>query len=167
MKLGIILACGAITATALVSSPANAQSVEGIEITEYGIYTADVIQAQRDANGVLQSNVTNVRHAATTTTVPAQIGVQFGFRYRISGEPAGQPITIKKVTIYPEGGLKPPNSPMPLQTDETELARKIGEPAFTAYIFDDPWELVPGTWTIQLWMGERKLAEKAFTVVAP
>jgi hypothetical protein len=27
--------------------------------------------------------------------------------------------------------------------------------------------VVPGTWTMQLWVGDRKLAEKAFVVVAP
>jgi hypothetical protein len=165
-KLSIILA-GAIATAFVALPPANAQSVKAVEITEYGIYTADEIKVQRDANGVLHSISTNIRRAATTTTVPAEIGVHFGFRYHISGQPAGQQIVLKKMVIYPEGGIKSPKSPTPLLKNEYELARKIGETSYTDYAFDDPWELVPGTWTMQLWDGDRKLAEKVFVVVAP
>jgi hypothetical protein len=165
-KFSIILA-GAMATAFVALPPANAQSVKGVEITEYGLYTVDETKGQRDANGVLHSSSTNVRHAATTTTVPAQIGVHFGFRYHISGQPAGEQIVLKKVVIYPEGGIKSPKSPSPLLKNEYELTRKIGETAYTDYAFDDPWELVPGTWTMQLWDGDRKLAEKIFVVTAP
>jgi hypothetical protein len=167
MKLWLILAYAVTMATGFVLSPANAQTVTSIEITEYGLYTADEFNGQRNANGIMQSDVKNIRHAATTTTVPAQVGVHFGFRYHISGQPAGVPFVLKKVTIYPDGGIKSPQSPTPLLKNEYEMARKIGQTSYTDYAFDDPWEVVPGTWTMQLWVGDRKLAEKAFVVVAP
>jgi Domain of unknown function (DUF3859) len=167
MRFWFILACGMTMATPLVLPlPVNAQSAKSVEITEYGIYTTDRTNSHRDANGILQSDATNVRHAATTSTVSAEIGTHFGFRYHISGEPAGAPITLRKVVIYPDGGLKPPNSPTPLRKVERELARKLGATSYADYAFDDPWELVPGTWTFQLWEGDRKLAEKSFIVEA-
>jgi hypothetical protein len=144
---------------------AHGQDVTSIEVTEYGLYTADQDKGQRNSAGVLRSEVSNIRHAATTTTVPAELGVHFGFRYKIVGSPTGKPIELRKVTIYPPAGLKSPKAPTPLQNSSYTLSRKIGETSFTDYAFDDPWELVPGPWTIQLWLGDRKLAEKKFTVV--
>jgi hypothetical protein len=66
-------------AAALLSGPALAEvKVTAAEIVEYGTYTAEIQTAKRDAKGVLQSNLGNIRHVATTTTVPAQHGVRFG-----------------------------------------------------------------------------------------
>jgi hypothetical protein len=113
-----------------------------------------------------QNVVSNIRHAVTTTTVPAQIGVHFGFRYRVNGNPPGEKVEIKKVTIFPPAGLKSPKSAQPLQRNEYTFVRSIGETRYTDYSFDSAWELVPGVWTMQLWYGDRKLAEKSFTVVA-
>ncbi len=167
MKLARVLACLAITVTALaLPGLANAQRVERLQITEYGIYTADTSNARRDAAGVVQNSVTNIRHATTTTMVPAENGVRFGFRYRVIGTPAGQAVTLKKIVIFPVGGLKSPHSSTPLLTNERTIAPMIGETSYTGYSLTDPWEFVPGTWTIQLWEGNRKLAEQRFTVVA-
>jgi hypothetical protein len=33
------------------------------------------------------------------------------------------------------------------------------------YQFGHDWEIVPGTWTIELWDGDRKLASQSFQVV--
>lgn len=148
-----------------VISAAKAQQVTSIEITEYGIYTADVTGSQQSTSGISRNTVGNIRHAITTTAVPAQIGVHFGFRYRVNGNPPGGKVEIKKVTIFPPAGLKSPKSPQPVQKTEYTLARSIASTSYTDYSFDDDWELVPGTWTIQLWHGDRKLAEKVFTVV--
>jgi hypothetical protein len=62
--------------------------------------------------------------------------------------------------------VKSPQSPTPLQSNERLIDVKIGDINDTGYIFDDPWELVPGLWKFQLWFGDRMLAEKEFTVVA-
>ena len=148
-----------------VISVANAQQISSVEIIEYGIYTADITTTQQDSSALGAHNtVSNIRHAATTTTIPAQIGVHFGFRYRVNGSPQGEKVELKRVTIFPPAGLKSPKSPQTLQKNENTIVRSIGATSYTDYSFDDDWELVSGTWTIQLWHGERKLAEKAFTV---
>jgi hypothetical protein len=33
--------------------------------------------------------------------------------------------------------------------------------------FDYLWEMVPGFWTIQLWSGDKKLAEEQFEIFIP
>jgi hypothetical protein len=139
--------------------------VTSIEVTEYGLYTLNITGTQREATGVSRNTVGDIRHAATTRTVPAQIGVRFGFRYRVNGNPQGQKVELKRITIFPAPGLKTPNSAQPLQKTEYTIVREIGALSYTGYGLEDPWELVPGKWTIQIWQGSRKLAEQVFTVV--
>jgi len=146
---------------------ASAQSTIRIKITEYGIYTVDNTDSQRNSAGILNGTVTNEHRTVTTTKVPAKLGVNFGFRYRIVGGPKERSVTLKKVVVYPPAGVQPPQSSTPLQRDERTLMRSIGETFYAGYGFDDPWELVPGTWIIQLWQADHKLAEKQFAVVAP
>lgn len=149
-----------------VGTPAWAQKVERIEIVEYGIYTADKLKSQRDPNGQLHSTIGNLHHAETTTTIPAELGIKFGVKYRVIGEPDGQRVTIRKLIVYPPTGIKPPNALQPLLSSDGQTNPPIGETVYTGFEFDDPWELVPGSWAIQFWQGNRLLAEQRFTVVA-
>ena len=60
------------------TSPAWAQKIDRIEVVEYGIFTADKLKSQRDANGQMHSIIGNVQLEEATTTVPAERGVKFG-----------------------------------------------------------------------------------------
>lgn len=152
----------------LTTCPAWAQvQVRGVEIVQSGIYTAELQSSQRDSQGVKQSVSTNFRRAATTTTVPAQLGVRFGIEYKVVGAPSGQTISLKKVMVFPPAGLHSPAVSQQIYRNETTTTSKIGATSYTGYRLDDAWELVPGPWSIQLWYGDRKLAEKKFTVAAP
>ena len=155
-------------AALLLSAPALAQvKVTAAEIVEYGTYTAEIQTAKRDSKGVLQSNLGDISHVATTTTVPARNGVRFGYRYKIIGTPDGATIPIRFLTVFPPAGLSPPNMAQPIHNSESNVTLKIGDIGYHDYGFDDPWELVPGSWTIQIWYGNNKLAEKNFTVTPP
>jgi hypothetical protein len=159
----------AALAASIAAPSAHSQTaqVKSIDVIEYGIYTADIAKTQQgpaNPSGIGHHTVVNIRHAATTRTVPAQHGMQFGFRYRIVGAPNGAPITVTKVTIFPPPGLHKPGVAKPIQRYQYTLSRKIGETSFTDYSFDHPWELVPGTWTFELWVSGRKLASQSFQV---
>jgi hypothetical protein len=75
-------------------------------------------------------------------------------------------VTIRKSIVYPSPGVKAPNAPRPLLRSDDPIAPTIGETIYSGFEFDDPWELVPGIWTIQLWQGTRLLTEQRFNVVA-
>src|ERR1700730_3708151 len=91
--MGIIVS---IVALLLSSSAAYAQTpqVERIRFTEYGIYTVDRDVQGRDVLGINRAAATNVRHAATLRTIPAQIGTTFGFRYEVIGTAAGASVVL-------------------------------------------------------------------------
>jgi hypothetical protein len=150
---------------ATASAFAQAQKIERIDILEYGLYTADEKSCHRDDLGIQRCERTNVRHAATTLTVPAQHGVQIGIRFKAVGAPDGATVNVKRVWVFPPAGLNSPASKEPLLRLYRDDKVTIGKSGFTSYILDDPWELVPGTWTLEYWIGDRKLLSKSFTVV--
>lgn len=54
---------------------------------------------------------------------------------------------------------------VPIRRDDYIVTRRVGASNWNGYTFDDPWELVPGTWTMELWVGKQRLASQEFTVV--
>jgi hypothetical protein len=177
----IILASWAITFSAEAqSSSANAQSsktertakvvptakVEQIDVRDYGIYTADKTASATNDKGLAHNTVNNIQYIASTSTIPAKIGIKFGFRYTISGAPYDGRVTIKQVTIYPPAGVTNPKTGL-LSTNSFSTVYRVGmPPIFAGYDIGAPWEMVPGVWTIQLWIGDQKFAEQSFTVVS-
>jgi hypothetical protein len=152
----------------LMGAAAHAQAVrvDGIDFTEYGIYTLDRIVEGRDPHGISEATAANIRHAATLRTLPAQIGATFGFRYRVLGKPKGAPVDLRKIVIFPPPGIIPLRSSHPIPQDEFTLHARIGEISFSSYTLEDSFELVPGPWTIEIWYGAHKLGTQSFRVVA-
>jgi hypothetical protein len=55
----------------------------------------------------------------------------------------------------------PPGKSQPVRQDEEKVVERIGNLTFAGYTLDAPFEMVPGTWTFQLWVGDRMMAEKS------
>ena len=161
MKIRTIL--GAAIVLMLAQGAAVAQ-IKSIEIVDRGIYTADLISSSRDKQGIKKNTSRNFKLAVSTTDVPMQIGVRFGFQYRIVGSPLDARVTLRKVVVYPSAGIVPAQTKQRIFRDDSKLTAVIGAVEYTGYRFDDPWELVPGEWALQLWNGDRKLVEQRFNV---
>jgi hypothetical protein len=146
---------------------AQVLQIDRIEFAEYGIYTVDRDIQGRDALGINKASASNVRHAATIRTVPAQIGTNFGFRYKVIGEPYDAPVDLKEIVVFPPPGLRPSPTSKPLPQDEFTLQTRIGQTSYASYTLEDSFELLPGTWVIEIWYGNRKLATQSFQVINP
>lgn len=144
---------------------AQTPQIDSINVVEYGIYTAAAIRDQPSGQGIGHNTVSNIRLAAKTRTIPMQLGVHFGFRYTVVGAPVGTVVSLRNVTIYPSPGVHNPHAAQPILRHESRINRKIGDTSYHDYSFDDPWELVPGTWIMEMWYGDRKLLSQSFTVV--
>ena len=149
-----------LTATAGAAF-AQAQ-VQRLDVTDYGLYTLDREISGRDSQGISLGTASNIQHSATQRTVPAQIGTTFGFRYRVLGKPDGATVDLKKVIIFPSPGLLTPTSSTRVSKAEFNVEAKIGETNSELYTLEDNFELVPGTWTLEMWQGSRKLLSQAF-----
>jgi len=100
-----------------------------------------------------------------TDTIEAHLGETFGLAYTLNGGPDGGNVTVEQIWLYPPPGVREsPNSPNQLQVSRNTQSR-IGLSSFMMYTFDHDWELVPGTWTFQIWVGQEKLVQRSFVVV--
>jgi hypothetical protein len=141
---------------------AQGLEVQRLDITDFGIYAVDREISGRDQQGISLATATNIQHTSTQRTVPAQLGVTFGFRYRIVGKPEGATIPLKKVIIYPAPGLQTPFPSSRVRKAVFEYEASIGETNTELYTLEDQFELVPGTWVLEMWLGSRKLASQPF-----
>jgi hypothetical protein len=170
---------------------ARAQVIQSIEITEYGIYATDTANssaAPGTASGKIDQ-VSNIKLVQSTTTVPARLGIEFGFRYKIIGQPAAAPtpqaattilgmqfgtqqpaaqpsagVNLKYVTHIPKPGMRNPETGNVTLTNVFYQDHKPGEELYRLYRLTERWEIVPGVWTLEVWDGERKLLSQDFLV---
>lgn len=92
-----------------------------------------------------------------------RLGVRFGFRYSLIGSPQGVEVPVLIVTIFPAPGLHNPKTGQVFHRDEYLSTKLLGGISYTDYGFDEPWELVPGLWTFQVWYQNRMLVEPRVT----
>lgn len=161
MKLSFVIA-----ALLLMTANAQSQDVKRVEVIEYGLYSVDKTFCNRDSQGIERCDRSNVRHAATTWNVPAQLGVEFGLRYRVVGAPIGSQVDIKRVWLLPPPGFRSPSADKPIERLERTDRTVIGQSTFVSYGFDDRWELVPGPWILEFWHKGQKLGQQRFIVQA-
>jgi hypothetical protein len=150
----------------LAASPVQAQQVERIDIVEWGIYQHDVrgeIPAPEAPAGK-RNVIDNVRLQQATTTVPALVGMKFGYRFRVVGSSPGALVRLEYVVRFPKQGLTNPAKAKTFATSQYHSHAAVGEVAYRGYSFDYDWEVETGPWHLEIWHEGRKLAEKIFMV---
>ncbi|HLH87249.1 MAG TPA: DUF3859 domain-containing protein [Xanthobacteraceae bacterium] len=163
MRTILLLLSSALSATGAFAQNAH---VDRIEIVEYGLYdlkTIKKVDSPSIASGLLV--VTEGSLMKQTTTIPAKLGVAFGYTVKIHGSPEGGTVTVRDINIVPEPGLHNPKTGHVVYREEATYTRKIGETFRSDYQLSYDWTLVPGKWVFQLWIDNRKMAEQIFTLV--
>jgi hypothetical protein len=159
-----------LTAASCSIAPLAVQAqISHVEIVEFGIYTARVVRRE-EAPGTAAGKsqlLADIVLRESTDRVPLALGTYFGMRYVVRGNPEGAQVKLTRVTRFPPPGLTNPATGRTVAVERTERQPVIGRRAYAGFSFDVEWELVPGTWTFELWDGERKLAEKSFQVFRP
>jgi hypothetical protein len=164
LLLATVAACHS-TVFPIVPAVNPRAEIRGFEVVRAGTYSLGNMSTKRDASGVLQSAVPDPRFVQRARTVRAKIGVTFGFQFKINGAPDGGLVTLRIVTRYPRPGAMPPGAAHPLRTTEQPLRRKLNHVIEAGYTLQEPWELIPGRWAIEVWSGDRKLGQQEFTLV--
>ena len=158
----------ALAAVVLPAASVHAQAVPDVHITEYGEYVArrdlGVLPPDPDAGRTVPLVIVEApRFVARTDRIEAKPCHGFGIRFRLSPpDPARTVRLTVRVThppmALPDGGLR----------EVSTYPQQVGrEPGFAGYSFDEPWEMVPGTWTFAVLFGDKVLAERRFEVVMP
>lgn len=96
------------------------------------------------------------------TEIRAEIGTRFGIRYTLTGRLTGREISQTVVYRFPATGI--------IFGDGRRTSTEIrgicytGRTCIAGWTFSDSNELVPGSWSIEIWEGNRKLIIRTFQV---
>ena len=148
---------------------AQAVTVERIEVTRPGIYeirSSAPVQGPAVSTGAMVK-ITGYKNLSVGTTIEANRGVVIGAEVIIVGAPRHAKVPIKVMWHYPQPGLTNPESKTTTTLDEYTDTQIIGETFPIFWGLTQDWHLVPGTWTLEVWQGERKLATQQFQLIKP
>ncbi len=155
--------------TCVQASAEKTMRVRAVEIVAYGIFTARETTrlGPSTAQAPAADGVKGVTFSENyTSEIPAVLGTTFGIQYLINSSPKGGRIKVTCVIVFPEGGLVDRRGRIYKKSTE-KITTFIGRKTLYGYGFDEPWELVPGEWTFQIWHNDVRLAQKTFTVLPP
>ncbi|MBX3501698.1 MAG: DUF3859 domain-containing protein [Alphaproteobacteria bacterium] len=163
---------GALAALALfaVGGASGQQGrLDRIEIIQSGLYSASIVRRD-SAHGTptgQASLLDSPSFYADAARVPAQIGIRFGFQYRLIGSPPGREVALRGVWQIPAPGITNPVNGNTYRESARDFTARIGDTQIHGYGFDQPWEIVAGNWVLEIWHEKRLLASRTFLVEAP
>ena len=132
--------------------------VSKVELSACGVYERKVQGREDDAQSASGKRTIVEDHQLLdeTTRIPGRVGLHFGCQLVLQGTPARGLATFRAVLRLPPG-----SHPAQLSGSQTY---NIGDPGHVGYSFGSGDALAYGEWTLQIWVDERKLAEKIFVV---
>jgi hypothetical protein len=154
----------------LLRCDAQTNEFESVDLLEFGIFK----KTSSLDSGVFyprSDTFSRERHAVAamlvefTTEVPAQIGTSFGFRVRYRGQYPGALVHCTARCLHPK--LTDPTSGRSSEVEQFDASSESGREEYIRYTLKNAWELVPGEWKMQLWVGPKLMVEKTFTLYAP
>ncbi|HEY0781269.1 MAG TPA: DUF3859 domain-containing protein [Thermoanaerobaculia bacterium] len=96
------------------------------------------------------------------TAVQARLGTSMGIEVQVKGAPLGSIVTLRTRVTHPP--LTNPATRRTTTRDEWTTEMNALIPRYAGWAFAEPWELVPGRWTIELLQGDRTIASQDFEV---
>ena len=166
-----ILALAWVGVVAMIAAPAHAQDmrVDRLELVESGFYdgTTATTTGSTPSSGPVTGTVQELGALKLLPEPPptsARVGIGFGARFRSFGERDGERAMLRSVWTIPPPGIVNPGNGTTYRQSVAEFPTTIGANHWRGYRFEESWEVVPGTWTLEIWQGDRKLLEKSFEI---
>ena len=136
-----------------------------VEVLEFGIFRKIVsggdVRVPDTISGI-RHEVPRVVLLESTTNIPARIGTSFGFRVKVPAHLSEKNAAYTAQCIHPQ--LTDPSSGRSGEIEQWNTPGFAGNVGYVGYTLDHEWELVPGSWTIQLFAGSKLVAERTFRV---
>jgi hypothetical protein len=168
MKVRAVIVAMVALAWASAWAHAHLPKVYGVSVFDRGQYRAVSagLSPSIGSMGPVHS-VHSAQLVAATMSIPARQHVRFGLRYVVEGVPRGTMVDIRMVTRFPAVGLVEPTSGQRIFSREYRQPVQLGLPGYRDYALDEDWEVVPGRWLFEFWIGDRKLKEQEFCLFDP
>jgi hypothetical protein len=143
-----------LAALALLAGAAQAQVISRVDLQACGIYESRLQGREDDAKSTTgkRTIVQDERLVTETTRIAWRAGLKFGCQVILQGVPPGDVVDFRAVLRLPRGEIS------------GSQAYPIGEPGYVGYTLrrGDP----SGEWALEIWIDQRKLAEKRFLIEA-
>ncbi len=172
----IALVSGFVAIAACVSPPPEEVYVETFQIGLFAVRGAEI-----DAQDVTQNRflrdidifdvpqnkgmaVIRRKFLEETHEIPALLGTRFGVTFKLTSKPPRSKIRLDVVMNSPP--ITNPDTGEMFSTSKYSRTFPTNRKRTVGYGFDRDWELVPGTWTLQLIHEETIIFEADFLVVS-
>jgi hypothetical protein len=161
----IVLIC--LVTSAGAADPKAKPKGEVIEFGTFELVGPQVTAPNAQTLDGAERNAPAARFTRQTDKIPAESGVLFGFRFKLTNILEARSVDLKTIVKHPpiknEKGVVEQG-----YTVTTTLPVKNGYVSeVSGYSLDRPEELVPGVWVFEHWYRGEKLVSQSFTVVAP
>ena len=136
------------------------------EILDYGIY--DIDRGGKESNEAVASDLVVVHGKSLqkqTDQIPGKLGVNFGFRYKLTGPEDNVELTMK--VLHPKALVDPHSGRSYKVSEWSSLSFPGDDNTNSGWTFEQEWEIAEGKWTMQLWQGRALLAAKDFIIKKP
>jgi Domain of unknown function (DUF3859) len=167
-KIHVIVAL-ALAAAGVSAVRAQDMRVDRLELLDAGFYDTakTTVTGTTPSAGAVTGSVKELGEVKLSPEAPAtsaRVGIGFGVRFRSFGARDGERAMLRSVWTIPAPGIANPTNGNTYRQSVAEFATTIGTNHLRGYSFDEPWEVVPGAWTLEIWQGDRKLLEKSFEI---
>jgi Domain of unknown function (DUF3859) len=163
--IGVGLAILVAAATATATAQTRAPQVDGIDVVRFGVYADTLVERKQNVDSATGhiNIVTDVKLLEATDILCARLGVTFGLEFAVTGAPAGSVVALDWITRFPPQGMRTPTRGL-IHDSRYATTAAIGITTYRSYAFEEPWEIVPGLWTLEFHHAGRKIGEKSFTI---
>ena len=136
-----------------------------VQLEQFGTFRKTVARGEIEAPGSVQNRAHAVQDAVLDergSEIRASQGTSFGILVKFIGNAQGMVVPCTAKLFHPK--FTDPQSGRTSEVEEWPCFGTVGRDGYIGYTFDNDWELVPGQWTIQLFVGSKKKIEKAFKI---
>lgn len=142
----------------------------GGHILRYGIFSplrgGKIIKNEQTSTGKALSNLV-MTFIRETEQIPIKKDRLLAYQYRLSNIPVKGYVELRRVLKHPS--FTRPDGTVTTGSDYT-IRKKVERNevfAYDVYGLNEPYEMVEGNWTFQIWYQDRKLVEQKFTTYWP
>ncbi len=146
---------------------ASATNVFSVRIVGYGLYMVSGPAENAAGNAAIGltaqgDEVSQVHNILRSEEIPAAEGAVFGVEFKVRGLPEGGRASVKVEMDHPR--LENPATGAARSFATWQTPAVIGAVNWTGWMFTRQWEVVPGPWTIRLYVNGERVAEQEFSI---
>lgn len=144
----------------------NPADVTAVEIVEPGIYQRKLVKSPEDESTVAgKVDVVKKGQVITVTdSIPAEIGVSFGFKYIIKSDDKRETkYPVKYRVVYPSAMTNPQTGKSESEWEFSTFSSANKE-VYTGFGFSEDYELIQGDWVFEVISG-KQVAKQVFHIV--